>query len=169
MSDTQTESARFAPPRARIDEPAATGPVLAGRWARLGAALIDTALALGILWAASSVLPWNPFDPTAQQDLPRQWLNLAAGFALFLLMHGYLLLRHGQTIGKRLLGLRIVQRNGQPATALRLVGIRYGSGFVATAIPMVGVVYALIDSLFIFNAQRRCLHDLLAGTIVVRT
>ncbi len=34
-------------------------------------------------------------------------------------------------------------------------------------VPYVGGIYGLIDSLFIFREDRRCVHDLIAGTKVV--
>lgn len=35
------------------------------------------------------------------------------------------------------------------------------------AIPCIGSIYALVDIVFIFREDRRCLHDLLASTVVV--
>ena len=34
-------------------------------------------------------------------------------------------------------------------------------------IPCVGPIYTIVDILFIFGEERRCLHDQLAGTYVV--
>jgi hypothetical protein len=36
-------------------------------------------------------------------------------------------------------------------------------------IPYVGWIFSLADPLFIFGESRRCLHDMLADTIVVNT
>jgi uncharacterized RDD family membrane protein YckC len=36
------------------------------------------------------------------------------------------------------------------------------------SIPVVGAAYSLVDICFIFRDDRRCLHDLLAGTKVVK-
>jgi uncharacterized RDD family membrane protein YckC len=36
------------------------------------------------------------------------------------------------------------------------------------AVPFVGFVYSLVDIFFIFRDDRRCLHDLIAGTKVVK-
>jgi uncharacterized RDD family membrane protein YckC len=155
----------FAPPVAEVADVAAAGPVLGGRGARLGAALIDGLLLLGMLLAINAVLP---FGLLSQDESSGQLLiNGVAGFALFLVVHGWLLVKHGQTVGKKLLGLRIVRTDGSLASPARVLGLRYGVGWLLSALPVLGGFYALIDSLFIFRASRQCLHDTIADTIVV--
>ena len=94
-------------------------------------------------------------------------LQFIVGFAIFVLMQGYLLATQGRTIGKKLLGLRIVRSNGEPAGLGRLLGLRYLVGWLIVMIPIAGMVYALVDSLLIFRESRKCLHDNIADTIVV--
>jgi len=36
------------------------------------------------------------------------------------------------------------------------------------AVPMIGNVFTIVNYCFIFRADRRCLHDLIAGTKVVK-
>jgi uncharacterized RDD family membrane protein YckC len=40
--------------------------------------------------------------------------------------------------------------------------------WIIGAVPMFGGLYSIADVLFIFGKDRRCLHDLLAGTRVVQ-
>ena len=49
--------------------------------------------------------------------------NAIAGFAIFLILHGYLLQTRGQTIGKIALGIRIVRTDGARASLGRLAGL----------------------------------------------
>ena len=83
-------------------------------------------------------------------------------------INGYLLATAGQTIGKRLVGTRIVNVSDERIPRfLPLLGARYGITWLVGLIPGVGTVYGLVDALFVFRDDRRCVHDLFAGTKVV--
>jgi uncharacterized RDD family membrane protein YckC len=171
---TAPEGNRFAPPMAHVEDVAgsAIAGELAGRWYRLGAAFIDGLLALVILWCVSMLTPFNIFRPSLQGGLMGMTSlmarNMLVGFVVFLLLHGYLLQTRGQTIGKMLLGIRIVRTDGSRASLARLAGLRYFANSVLALIPGIGWLYALLDSLMIFRQSRKCLHDNLADTIVVK-
>lgn len=172
MSAPHEEASRFAPPRARVAEaPPADGLALGTRWSRLGAALIDLVIGIGAYLAATPLVVAMLGLLSRNQLANGLWMmagSQALGFLLFVLLHGWWLLRRGQTIGKRIVGLRILRPDGQPASGWRLLGLRYGSGFLMMLVPLVGPLYALVDVLLIFGPQRRCLHDSIAGTIVVQ-
>ncbi len=53
------------------------------------------------------------------------------------------------------------------ATAVKLLGLRYVLVLLVRAIPIIGDLLGLADALFIFRSDRRCAHDLIAGTKVV--
>jgi uncharacterized RDD family membrane protein YckC len=76
--------------------------------------------------------------------------------------------RYGQTIGKRMLGIRIVRCDGTHAPLWRIVCLRDGLMTALEGIPLLGPFIGLTDSLVIFRADRRCLHDMIADTKVVR-
>ena len=104
-------------------------------------------------------------DPTTQQmsTAGSIWFLI-----IFMAINSYLLLTKGQTVGKWMLGIRIVDAasNGA-ATAVKLLGLRYVLVLLVMAIPIIGQLLGLIDVLFIFRSDRRCVHDLIAGTKVV--
>lgn len=86
-----------------------------------------------------------------------------------LLWQGWLLATTGQTVGKRWLKLRVVLvDNGQPPGWLRGVFLRHVL-MPALAVVTCGLTQAVavFDPLLIFRNDRRCLHDLIAGTRVV--
>jgi uncharacterized RDD family membrane protein YckC len=161
---------RFAPPLAHVEDVAQAAGVLAGRWTRLGATLIDAVVAGLAFGVIALVSPINVFRPSLAAS-SSFWVlilqNTVLGFILFLLIHGYLLATRGQTVGKALLKIRIVRSDGSPASFTRIVGLRYLTTTVLASIPIIGTIYGLIDVLFIFGAARRCLHDYIADTIVV--
>ncbi len=166
----ETDNNRFAPPKAHVEDVATGSQELAGRGARLGAALIDTAIQLGVFYG----LAYTVFTSLRPENVATRGLvgtiaiNFGLGILLFAAIHGYLLATQGQTVGKKLVGLRIVGIDGERLPFGKLIGMRYAVGWLITMVPVVGMVYALVDSLFIFREPRRCLHDLIAGTIVVK-
>jgi len=156
---------RYAPPRAAVaDVPEATdGLVLGGRGQRLLAAIIDVVVSLAVVFLARAVTPWDPFTQT-RDYFSLSFLNPAIGFVMFLVLNGYLLATQGRTIGKRL----IVRSDGSPVSFGRLIGLRYGVFSLLNVLPILGQLVGLVDSLCIFRASRRCLHDELADTVVIK-
>ena len=73
----------------------------------------------------------------------------------------------GQTLAKRWLKMKIVKVDGTPVDFVSGVILRSWVVQALSAIPMVGGLVGLIDALMIFGAEQRCLHDHIAGTIVI--
>ncbi len=92
----------------------------------------------------------------------------AAGFVLWLAIQGYFLATRSQTVGKRLLNIQMVNfADGTPASLGKLVLARHLPPAIVANVPFIGPMLGLVDALFIFRADRRCVHDLIAGTKVV--
>lgn len=83
-----------------------------------------------------------------------------------IVVYFWLLATRGQTFGKMALNVRIVRQadgeNGGLVTNVLMRSI-VGQGLLAI-VPF----YSLVDILFIFREDRRCIHDLIAGTVVVQ-
>ncbi len=104
-------------------------------------------------------------------------MGAAAGGASYLLLNGYGLWRSGQTLGKRVMGVAIVPavevgegRYGRtPAPLWKLICIRalFFPLLFLSVVPWIAAL-PIIDQLPIFLRRRRCLHDLVSGTVVVR-
>ncbi|MCY1344138.1 RDD family protein [compost metagenome] len=159
----------YQAPQAELTINSAAQPLLASRWTRLGAALID-----GLIMSLATV-PVAYFSgafTAAQQGieptLGQQLLGLVVGVAVFLLVNGHFLKHFGQTLGKRLLKIAIVNLDGQVPELGNLLLKRYLVWWLLAYVPVIGVLLVMVDYLFIFRADRRCLHDLMAGTRVVQ-
>ena len=80
--------------------------------------------------------------------------------------------RNGQTLGKQMLGIRVVRDRGEPMTfwlggAAR--GGDQGPGRVRIASAVIPVVPWLLDDLWpLWDDENRALHDMAASTHVVR-
>ena len=174
MSTTDDQTAatptnRYAPPTAAVADVAAdAAPELGGRGTRLVAVIIDGLIQGAIYWVLT-LIAFKALNPrSAQFSFGLLVGQFVLGFVLFALVQGYLLHTEGQTIGKKLLGLRIVRSNGERASLARLFGLRYLVGWILVMIPFLGMIYALVDCLLIFRESRQCVHDNIADTIVVK-
>ena len=115
----------------------------------------------------------------------RMFLNILATAILgYLVLNGFLLWNRGQTIGKLLLGIAIVSSvdldNIEPASFWNLILIRaifFPLLFLlvmpflpAILFPDIGWLFVipLIDQLPILGKNRRCVHDYISRTRVIR-
>lgn len=79
-----------------------------------------------------------------------------------------LLALRGQSVGKLLVGTRIVrQRDGARAGFVQVVLLRSALPLAIEQIPLLGPLFWLVDVCFIFGEERRCVHDYIGGTKVV--
>ena len=141
---------------------------LASRWSRLGASIIDAIIAIVISIPFMSLFGvWDQIEADGTLPLSTTILFSVLGIALFLLVNGYFLSKNGQTVGKKILDIKIVDLNGSKPEFVSLITKRYLPVWVVTMIPMIGTVLSLIDVLFIFREDKRCIHDHIAGTMVV--
>jgi uncharacterized RDD family membrane protein YckC len=140
---------------------------LADRGARLVAQLINAACIVGL--GLLAVLTLAIDSPAEQGDVPVLLVLVIVVGGLGLLIYNlYLLGKDGQSIGKKAMGIRIVRVSGEQATLGRLVLLRYFAPQLIGAIPIVGALFGLADTLFIFREDRRCIHDHFADTVVVK-
>jgi uncharacterized RDD family membrane protein YckC len=61
-----------------------------------------------------------------------------------------------------------VRTDGSRVSFARIFWLRNVLNTCFSFIPLVGGLYGLIDALFIFGSAKRCVHDYIADTIVVR-
>ena len=145
---------------------------LAGRGSRLGAVIIDSIIIIPILIGiAIGTGFWDHFLPRAIHGIPlslnEKLIIFLIGQSLFLILNGILLTNHGQTIGKRIMKVKIVDLKGHHVGILKLYSLRYLVFSLVSQIPVAGGLLSLVNVLFVFGKERRCLHDILAGTKVV--
>jgi uncharacterized RDD family membrane protein YckC len=165
---------------ARLHAAAASSAKPCGFWARLGAYIIDSVVLGGmfyLVWSRLDVsrswpLPeWLALgnDPAANDAAIRQFFNACKAWSnhampiyypLFFLYDVLMNGRFGATVGKMAIGARIVLWDGAPIgyqraawrwLAARLSDFLFFAGYLPIAV----------------RADKRALHDLLAGTRVI--
>ena len=155
---------------------------IAGFWRRLGAFVIDV-IVLGI---AGMILGSLLFDTFARMGAYARLIGFAVALAYFGVMNSRI--GGGQTLGKRWLGVRVVDAHDQLLSLPRAL-LRYtvlGIPFFANGLPVdpqmamattLGYLLALvvfggilvIAYLYVFNRRtRQSLHDLVVGSYVER-
>ncbi|KIQ62253.1 hypothetical protein TR51_24385 [Kitasatospora griseola] len=138
-------------------------PALGGWGARIAATVVDW-----IMVEAVAVLVLLPFVNFGRQD---GWVGSAwLGYLLFLVYQGLMLSRDGQTLGKKLMKVRVAMlADGSSPTA----GAAWtrAATFVVPALLCCGGLWWPVDGLFgVFDKPyRQCIHDKAAKTVVVST
>jgi uncharacterized RDD family membrane protein YckC len=169
---------QYAPPRSAVADLATSeGTERATRLSRLGASIID-GLILGLPFAPSYFAAFSTLAHQGRFTASNLGMAMAAtGLLLYaavlidlviLTIVAVLVHRNGQTIGKKLLGIKVVRTDGSRATLGRIFWLRNFVNSLFTLIPLAGRVYGLVDPLMIFGEARRCCHDYIADTIVIR-
>jgi uncharacterized RDD family membrane protein YckC len=175
-----TPANNYAPPKSEVADVVPDDDIKASRGARLGASIIDGLLIGGAMTPA--YFHAIPLIARAEPDVPRNsmaiwavvastggwfYLGLICGL-IVLIINGILAYQNGQTIAKKLLGIKDVRTDGSRVSFARIFWMRNVISICISFIPIVGGFYGLIDSLFIFGSAKRCVHDYIADTIVVR-
>ena len=141
---------------------------LAGRGQRLAAKVLDFMIFLGlaVFLAFTMTIFLGTTSETSAPDTTAIMVILVA-FTAFFGINMYFLYINGQTLGKKMLGIRIVRTDGEAASIWRLLGLRALAPMIIGFIPLVGFIFGICDPLCIFRENQKCLHDDLADTIVV--
>ena len=128
---------------------------------RCGALLIDYIILAGIV--AFSTLVARTFSGGARlaggsAEMMGLLIALVVALLNFIVLPGW----RGQTLGKWATGLRIQLKDGQPLDWGHLL-LRHLLGY-----PLSLLTFGLGFLVATFNTQGRALHDIIAGTVVVR-
>jgi uncharacterized RDD family membrane protein YckC len=173
----------YAPPRAAVSDPRDEDRAFeqATRASRLLGALVDIGIG-GVIMLPLLITAWpvmlaalgNDADPERLADAvtPAVIGGAAALTSLlgiaWLVVTYILVKRNSQTIGKRVMGIKVVRSDGSRASLSRILWLRNVVNWLPGMVPFVGNLYPLIDHLFIFGGKQQCVHDLIADTIVVK-
>ncbi len=144
--------------------------MLATRWQRLGASMID---ALCILPVTIPVMYFTGgFEGISEGLEPSAIYTFIVGLLgllVFTTLNYKLLISNGQTIGKKVIGIKIVDLDGELPLAKSHIVKRYAFFYLPSYIPVIGQFISTINILFVFSKSKRCLHDRIAGTRVVKS
>lgn len=170
MNTPSNQSNPYAPPKAFVQDVVdESGQAeLAGRGTRLGAYLLDSLIG-GLLFVPlfmGGIYDFETFNFTPGNVSAGIWSLSTVLMVGLMVLNLFWLHQNGQTIGKRLLSVKIVRKDGSRAGLGRILLLRY----IVSALPgfILGGFWTLLDALFIFGEPRQCVHDKIADTIVVK-
>lgn len=150
-SETYTETAR----RSGDD-------VLASRGTRFVGAILDGLIYFGAAIPGGVLMLAFPDDP---EPFILGGVAIFVGVLAISVVNWIMITNSGQSIAKRMLSMRIVgASDGQLPGFMRGVVIR---NWLRNFINHLCSLFSIVDALWIFGEEKRCLHDLMADTIVV--
>jgi len=166
---SQFRPCRAPPPPVWDGRPAEAQPTsgFGGFWIRLVAFIIDSILlniVFGVVGAVVGISMF-PADP-ANMD-PAVFMSEMGSFQLVALVVTWLYFAlmesspRGATVGKMVLGLRVVDEQGNRISFMRATG-RFFAKIVSSIILFIGFL------MIAFTDRKRGLHDIMAGTLVVK-
>jgi uncharacterized RDD family membrane protein YckC len=175
-----TPANNYAPPKSEVADVVQGDDIKASRGSRLGAAILDSLIILiPMIPAYVQAVPLIlRAGPGAQRNVFAAWGVIAGTggwfyvgllwMVIMLIINGILAYRNGQSIAKKWLGIKDVRTDGSRVSFARIFWLRNVLNICISYIPLIGAFYGLIDALFIFGPAKRCVHDYIADTIVVR-
>jgi uncharacterized RDD family membrane protein YckC len=150
----------------------------ASRWLRLGGAFIDGMMVCIFSIPTGMAIGRRLAEVMADGRPDPQQIAAAIGGSMYtslpylsvlVVIQAWLIATRGQSIGKLLVGTKIVRsKTGERADFARAFLVRSAVPTVLGRIPILGFLFWLVDVCFIFRDDSRCLHDLMADTIVVK-
>lgn len=146
-------------------------PRYVGFWRRLVAALVDGVILWIVVWIATFALQDTlPIAMDEGMTVDNFWrtfvVSIVTQLAVSLVVGwvycaGFESSAWQATPGKRLLGIAVTDLAGRRITFARATG-RYAAESLSSALFLIGYLVQL------FTEKRQALHDVLAGTLVVR-
>ena len=145
------------PPMWNAQPPAGQPTGYGGFWLRVVAYIID-AILLSVAAGVIGAVTGGGYGDLEHINYSGSGISLVAGWLYFALMESS---ERGATVGKMAVGLRVVTDQGQRLSFLHATG-RYLAKFVSAII--LGIGFLMIA----FTDRKRGLHDMIAGTLVVK-
>ncbi len=155
-------------PEQAAQAPAPPMAELASRGRRLMAVLVDGVVSL-LLAIPGVIVAIGPVFNGSEEPDPLGIVLIGVAMILLTIVQAVLISKRGQSIGKIALGIRIAHSvDGSNPGFLRGFLIRTFVPQIIYQVPLLGFLFLLVDSCFIFSERRQCIHDLMAETVVLK-
>lgn len=134
------------------------------------ARIID-ALIVAIPVSAIMLLSLGSYDPTDADDSGKSSATQIVFALVYFIYEGLMLTTQGQTVGKKLMKLRVAMLDNGSNPTGQPGWFRAGAYALPQIVPCCGFVYWLVNILWCTwdRPYRQCLHDKAGKTVVVST
>lgn len=147
------------PPQAKLGRDDPDDPLYAGFWRRFAAHWLDLIIVYILMFVVGIVLGFAGAAIGAAAGIVSPFVILATVWLYFALMHSS---ARQATLGKMAFGIKVTDAQGERISFLRATG-RYFSTWVSSFLLAIGYLMAA------FTSRKQALHDMMAGTLVVRS
>jgi uncharacterized RDD family membrane protein YckC len=142
----------------------ASTEVLASRSSRLAALIVDYLCLVLVSIPGLAGFLYMETTRTTSANIDFVSIAFVVGLGALGATQAYYIVRDGQTLGKKLMKIRIVDHvDSEVPSWPRLLVMRYVLNMGLRQIPF----YYFVDAFFIFGEDQRCLHDYIARTKVI--
>jgi uncharacterized RDD family membrane protein YckC len=150
------------PDAGRERTPQDTAPVVyAGFWRRLAASSLDGVLLLVLMRALEVMNGSEMFPDPTSASTDWNWATLAGQLLVLVYTAGMMASRAAGTLGMQIMDLRIQRVDGRRA-GIGIAVLRWFASLLSLLLLGLGYLVMLI------HPRRQTLHDLIAGTVIVR-
>jgi uncharacterized RDD family membrane protein YckC len=155
-----------------VPEPVAA-PRYAGFWRRFWGLFVDRFALTVVLFPVGLLFGFNLLHQIMEEPemTPERFMSLVFGsmsmwlvrtFAEWVYFSAFQSSSRQATLGQMLLGIKVTGLDGRPIGFARATG-RYFASWLSAATLLIGFIMAA------FTQRKQALHDMIAGTLVVRT
>lgn len=157
----------YLAPNSNLTELLIGNALIASRLKRFSAFVIDF-----IIYFISAlpfyIVKVEVFNAKEVSNLTTSILSMLWSIIMFVLLNGFLIKEYGQTIGKWVCNIYIAENPTKTKSNFSNIFFkRYLPLLIIVGINYIGVILLLIDFLFVFRDDKRCIHDLIANTQVL--
>ncbi|GAA4692198.1 RDD family protein [Streptomyces youssoufiensis] len=151
-------------------DPLAGMPPLGGLGRRLVARIVD-GLIVAIPVSVIMLLSFGGYDPTDPDDTGKSSATQIVFALVYFIYEGLMLTTRGQTVGKKLMKLRVAMLDNGANPTGQPGWFRAGTYALPQIVPCCGFLFWLVNILWCTwdRPYRQCLHDKVAKTVVVST
>ncbi len=140
---------------------------LADRGSRLVAAIID-GLIMMVITVPVMFLVGGKDLMAGKPPFMATLVATVVGVIAFYFINAKSISTNGQTVGKKVARVKVVHIDDTPISLNTYIAKRYLPLVAVNLIPVIGGILGLINVLMIFKGDKRCGHDMIANTKVVK-